>query len=93
MHRSIDVDAIKRTVMRGQSFPTNLMVAPGINGYPKDLDKRSGLLKPEAKKMLADAGYPQRLRDRHGLPERSLRQRREDLPGLSWRCSPRSASR
>ncbi len=58
-HRSIDVDAIKRTVMRGQSFPTDLMVAPGINGYMKDLDKRPALLKPEeAKKMLADAGYP-----------------------------------
>ena len=59
IHRSVDVDAIKRTVMRGQSFPTNLMVAPGINGYTKDLDKRPALLKPEeAKKMLADAGYP-----------------------------------
>src|SRR6266852_3216926 len=59
IHRSIDVDAIKRTVMRGQSFPTTLMVAPGINGYMKDLDKRPALLKPdEAKKMLADAGYP-----------------------------------
>jgi peptide/nickel transport system substrate-binding protein len=59
IHRSIDVDAIKRTVMRGQSYPTNLMVAPGINGYMKDLDKRAALLKPEeAKKMLADAGYP-----------------------------------
>jgi peptide/nickel transport system substrate-binding protein len=59
MFRSIDVDAIKRTVMRGQSFPTMLMVAPGINGYTKDLDKRPPLLKPEeAKKMLADAGYP-----------------------------------
>ena len=58
-HRSIDVDAIKRTVMRGQSFPTDLMVAPGINGYIKELDKRPALLKPEeAKKMLADAGYP-----------------------------------
>ena len=59
IHRSIDVEAIKRTVMRGQSFPTNLMVAPGINGYTKDLDKRPALLKPEeAKKLLADAGYP-----------------------------------
>jgi peptide/nickel transport system substrate-binding protein len=59
IHRSIDVEAIKRSVMRGQSFPTNLMVAPGINGYMKDLDKRPALLKPEeAKKMLADAGYP-----------------------------------
>jgi len=46
-------------VMRGQSFPTALMVAPGINGYMKDLDKRPPLLKPdEAKKLLADAGYP-----------------------------------
>ena len=60
IYRSIDVDAIKRTVMRGQSFPTALMVAPGINGYMKDLDKRPALLKPdEAKKLLADAGYPQ----------------------------------
>src|SRR5476651_1067031 len=59
MYRSIDVDAIKRTVMRGQSFPTALMVAPGINGYTKDLDVRPSLLKPEdAKKLLADAGYP-----------------------------------
>jgi peptide/nickel transport system substrate-binding protein len=59
MYRSIDVDAIKRTVMRGQSFPTALMIAPGLNGYNKDLDKRPPLLKPEeAKKMLADAGYP-----------------------------------
>lgn len=58
-HRSIDVEAIKRTVMRGQSFPTDLMVAPGINGYVKELDKRPALLKPEeAKKLLADAGYP-----------------------------------
>jgi peptide/nickel transport system substrate-binding protein len=58
-HRSIDVEAIKRSVMRGQSFPTNLMVAPGINGYMKDIDKRPALLKPEeAKRLLADAGYP-----------------------------------
>ena len=58
-HRSIDVDAIKRTVMRGQSFPTDLMVAPGINGYMKELDKRPALMKPEdAKKLLASAGYP-----------------------------------
>jgi peptide/nickel transport system substrate-binding protein len=58
-YRSIDIGAIKRTVMRGQSFPEALMVAPGINGYMKDLDKRPSLLKPEeAKKLLADAGYP-----------------------------------
>ncbi len=58
-YRSIDVEAIKRSVMRGQAFPTALMVAPGINGYVKELDKRPTLLKSEdAKKLLADAGYP-----------------------------------
>ena len=57
--RSIDVEAIKRTVMRGQSFPTALMVAPGINGHVGELDKRPPMLKTEeAKKLLADAGYP-----------------------------------
>ncbi|HJQ56778.1 MAG TPA: ABC transporter substrate-binding protein [Vineibacter sp.] len=57
--RSIDVEAIKRTVMRGQAFPTALMVAPGINGHVGELDKRPTLLKAEeAKKLLADAGYP-----------------------------------
>jgi len=46
-------------VMRGQSFPTALMIAPGLGGYTKDLDVRPSLLKPEeAKKLLADAGYP-----------------------------------
>jgi len=35
------------------------MVAPGLNGYNKDQDVRPSLLKPEeAKKLLADAGYP-----------------------------------
>jgi peptide/nickel transport system substrate-binding protein len=59
IYRSIDVDAIKRTVMRGQSFPTALMVAPGINGYVKELDKRPPLMKPEeAKQALAKVGYP-----------------------------------
>jgi len=59
IYRSIDVEAIKRTVMRNQSYPTALMVAPGINGYTKELDKRPALLKPDdAKKLLAAAGYP-----------------------------------
>ncbi len=59
IYRSIDIDAIKKTVMRNQSAPTALMVGTVINGYDKALDKRPALLKPEqAKKLLADAGYP-----------------------------------
>jgi peptide/nickel transport system substrate-binding protein len=44
------------------------MVAPGINGYARSSIKRPALLKPEeAKKPLADAGYPNGF-SRHGLP-------------------------
>ena len=58
-YRSIDVEAIRRVVMRGQAFPAALLVPPGISGYLKQLDTRPALLKPEeAKKLLADAGYP-----------------------------------
>jgi len=59
VYRSIDVVAIQRAIMRGQSHPTALLVAPEINGYVKELDRRPPMLKrEEAKKLLAEAGYP-----------------------------------
>lgn len=58
IYRSVDVQAIRRAVMRGQSYPTALLVAPVINGYSKEMDVRPSMLKPDqAKKLLADAGY------------------------------------
>jgi len=56
--RAVDVEAIKRTVMRGQSRPTTLMVGEGINGYVKELDVRPKIGVNESKKLLAEAGYP-----------------------------------
>ena len=59
VYRSIDVQAISRTVMRGQSYPTALLVAPVIGGYTKELDVRPPLLGANAaKSLLAEAGYP-----------------------------------
>jgi peptide/nickel transport system substrate-binding protein len=58
LNLAIDREAIKRSVMRGQSLPAGLIVAPGVNGHSAELDKP---LKPDlakAKKLLADAGYP-----------------------------------
>ncbi len=55
---AIDREAIKRTIMRGLSIPAGIMVAPGVNGNTPDIDQP---LKPDyekAKKLLADAGYP-----------------------------------
>ena len=34
------------------------MVPPGVQGYSKDADKRPAFDKDKAKKLLADAGYP-----------------------------------
>jgi peptide/nickel transport system substrate-binding protein len=59
IYRSIDIEAIRKSIMRGQAYPTALLVAPVINGYTKDLDHRPAMLtRDEARKLLADAGYP-----------------------------------
>ena len=42
-YQAIDIEAIERTVMRGQSRPTALMVGPGVNGYIKDARRRPAL--------------------------------------------------
>ncbi len=55
---AIDRESIKRNTMRGLSIPAGIMVAPGVNGYAADIDT---VVKPDpdrAKKLLADAGYP-----------------------------------
>jgi len=57
-YQAIDIEGIKRTVMRGASTPTGLMIAPGINGFQADLNKRLPHDAEAAKKLLADAGYP-----------------------------------
>ena len=55
---SIDTGAIKTQVMRGLSVPSGVMFAPQVNGYPKDLDKPVKVDREKAKKLLAEAGYP-----------------------------------
>jgi peptide/nickel transport system substrate-binding protein len=58
LNMALDREAIKRVVMRGLSIPAGIMVAPGVHGYSKDIDV---VMKPDpagAKKLLAEAGYP-----------------------------------
>jgi peptide/nickel transport system substrate-binding protein len=57
-YQAIDIDGIKRVVMRGASNPTALMVGPGINGFSTDQNKRLPHDVEAAKKLLAEAGYP-----------------------------------
>jgi len=59
LNLALDREAIKRSIMRGLSVPAALMIPPGVNGYDAALDAP---LKPDverARKLLAEAGYPQ----------------------------------
>jgi peptide/nickel transport system substrate-binding protein len=57
-YQAIDIEGIQKTVMRGASRPTALMVGPGINGFAADMNQRPKFDPDAAKKLLADAGYP-----------------------------------
>ncbi|RUR71629.1 ABC transporter substrate-binding protein [Variovorax guangxiensis] len=57
-YQAIDIAGIQRTVMRGASRPTGLLVGPGINGWSAEQDKRLPFDVEAAKKLLTEAGYP-----------------------------------
>ncbi|MDQ7743520.1 ABC transporter substrate-binding protein [Hydrogenophaga pseudoflava] len=57
-YQAIDINTIQRVVMRGASKPTALMVGPGINGFDASMNTRLPYDPEAAKKLLADAGYP-----------------------------------
>jgi len=65
---AIDREAIKRNIMRGLSIPAGLMVAPGVNGNTPDLDVPTKVDPDGAKKLLADAGYPDGFEVRMNCP-------------------------
>jgi peptide/nickel transport system substrate-binding protein len=58
-YQAIDIEGIHKTVMRGASKPTAEMWGPGINGFIPELNKRLPYDPEAAKKLLAEAGYPQ----------------------------------
>jgi len=57
-YQAIDIVGIQKTVMRGASRPTALLVGPGVNGWSEQQDKRLPFDVDAAKKLLTDAGYP-----------------------------------
>jgi len=58
LNMAVDREAIKRVTMRGLSIPAGLMVAPGVHGHSKELDQPWPYDVRGAKKLLAEAGYP-----------------------------------
>jgi peptide/nickel transport system substrate-binding protein len=58
LYQSIDILAIQRSIMRGQSQPTGTIIASQVFGWNKEADKRYPYDVAIAKKLLTDAGYP-----------------------------------
>jgi peptide/nickel transport system substrate-binding protein len=57
-YQAIDENSIARAVMRGAATPSGVMIAPGIRGFPKDLNTRLPFDAAAAKQLLTAAGYP-----------------------------------
>ncbi len=60
MYQSIDIDAIKTKLMRGQAFPTGGITPSPLGAYNDPaIEKRRPFDVAAANKLLAEAGYPQ----------------------------------
>jgi peptide/nickel transport system substrate-binding protein len=57
MYRAIDIETIRRDIMRGLAVPAGMLVAPGAIGFAPELDKRLPYDPETAKRLLAAAGY------------------------------------
>jgi peptide/nickel transport system substrate-binding protein len=58
LNMAVDREAIRKVTMRGLSIPGGLMIAPGVHGYSKTIDVVPKYDVAGAKKLLAEAGYP-----------------------------------
>jgi peptide/nickel transport system substrate-binding protein len=58
LYQAIEIEAIKRSIMRGQAEPTGAIIASQVYGWSKEADKRYPFDVNAAKKLLSEAGYP-----------------------------------
>lgn len=58
LYQAIDIESIKRSIMRGQSEPTGAIIATQVFGWTKEAHKRYPFDVDASKKLLAEAGYP-----------------------------------
>lgn len=58
LYQAIDIQTLKRTVMRGSAIPTGSIIPPNVAGWTPEQDARHPYDVAAAKKLLAEAGYP-----------------------------------
>lgn len=56
---SIDVEALRTRVLRGNAVPTSSMWTQFVTGYDEAFSRRPPVDRDRARRLLADAGYPQ----------------------------------
>ncbi|WP_376090023.1 ABC transporter substrate-binding protein [Roseomonas sp. CCTCC AB2023176] len=59
LYHAIDINAIQRTIMRGQSVITGTLFPQQVNGYVREEDVRLPYDQNRARQLLTEAGYPQ----------------------------------
>ncbi len=59
LYQSIDIDALMRVTMRGLGQATGALIAPQVNGWNEAIHRRMPYDVEGARKLLAEAGYPQ----------------------------------
>ena len=57
-YQAIDMDAIASKVLRGYGTPIGTLVAPQVEGFSAEANRRLPYDPTAAQKLLADAGYP-----------------------------------
>ncbi len=58
LYQAIDSATLTRVTMRGLAQPTGTLISPQVNGWTKKADQRWPYDVEGAKKLLAEAGYP-----------------------------------
>jgi peptide/nickel transport system substrate-binding protein len=59
LNMAVDREAIRKVTMRGLSIPAGIMVPPGVHGHSKLIDIVPKYDPAGARKLLAEAGYPE----------------------------------
>jgi peptide/nickel transport system substrate-binding protein len=58
LNHAVDRESIRKVTMRGLSIPAGIMIAPGVHGHSMSVDQVPKYDPAIAKKLLAEAGYP-----------------------------------
>ena len=61
LYQAIDINAIKKAIMRGESVPTGAMISPQVNGYTPAMGERLPYDPAKARALLKEAGYDNNL--------------------------------